>query len=713
MTQNKIELSIVVRDGEGREKSYSFAKNRVLIGRTISCDIPLEEAGAGKEHARIEVSSEGAIRLRDLGTSAGTLLNGNRVEDMILLSDGDEVRIGSTNLQVGVKSLSAGLVATEKGGGGRWKTYEMPHRPVLNIAQLWGDAVIAVRRFGKSSKHVLHTIFFSIAVLAVEAWFTYEYYLSLHGFYLKGKMADYGPQLTTVILCFVVADILIFLMVRDLFIWPRYFQSKTVRVGQSRRADFFVPSDVLGKKVYDLIVRFRGRPALNLKNQAVTGKVLVDGQILSIAELKKTSLVKEKFYLPLNYKIRARLEVGHATFILGLDPALREPKGAILSRINVPILASFGLAFFINALFLLALMAAPRTEPVVRISSSHSRSFKTLIRAEKRKREEKKDKKKKVEIKKKEEKKEEKKEDKDKALDDEVDKAPLLEEKIKKEEKRVITRKIELKPAKKSLTSDLQLKKKKKKLSSMTTPVSKKKVRSAGALGALQNAGMKVMGSNFGSGDLNIDSSFAPVGDLAITGLGDGSGVDVGGSADSDPFDLSNVAGSTVSLDGESGPIAGGFNASVGADGAAIRGETLISGKDFDELRKKKVSSSVKSHKLKDKAVKITPSAKFGMSGGGKLDREVVKKYIRKQLAKIRWCYQKAFQKNPNLEGKVTVSFIISPTGSVMSSKVSKSTLRDKELEKCIEQKILTWRFPAPKGGGVVKVNYPFVLRKQ
>ena len=152
----------------------------------------------------------------------------------------------------------------------------------------------------------------------------------------------------------------------------------------------------------------------------------------------------------------------------------------------------------------------------------------------------------------------------------------------------------------------------------------------------------------------------------------------------------------------------------MGAEGAAIHGgQADLMGKDLAELDKKKLASSVKGPQFKERQVKITPEAKFDMSGGGKLDREVVKEYIRKQLAMIKWCYQTAFQRKPDLEGKLTVSFVISPTGSVMKATVINSTLGDPELHKCIENKVMTWKFPAPQGGGVVKVNYPFVLRKQ
>ncbi len=167
MTQGQTEITIVVRDEKGKEKSYSFAKTRILIGRTVSCDVPLEEISAGKEHARLEVSDEGAIKLVDLGTSTGTLLNGNQVSESILVSDGDELKIGETTLLVRVKRRAEeGLARGRSSGEARWKAYEIAHRPVLNIAQLWGDAVIAVQRYGKSSKHIIHSVVF-VALIAL------------------------------------------------------------------------------------------------------------------------------------------------------------------------------------------------------------------------------------------------------------------------------------------------------------------------------------------------------------------------------------------------------------------------------------------------------------------------------------------------------------------------------------------------------------------
>ena len=200
--------------------------------------------------------------------------------------------------------------------------------------------------------------------------------------------------------------------------------------------------------------------------------------------------------------------------------------------------------------------------------------------------------------------------------------------------------------------------------------------------------------------------------DSAVTDYRVDSGAELNGSADSNPSGISTVRPAVPLEEGPEGPGGGGFSSSVGADGNALSGRELVSSEEIEEMGRKKITSSVKNPKFLEKNVKITPSADFTMEGSGELAEDVVRKYVGQQMAKIRWCYQKAFEKNPNLDGELTVSFVVSPTGSVMSAKVVSSTLDDDDLEGCIENKVLTWRFPAPKGGGVVKINYQFALLK-
>lgn len=94
----------------------------------------------------------------------------------------------------------------------------------------------------------------------------------------------------------------------------------------------------------------------------------------------------------------------------------------------------------------------------------------------------------------------------------------------------------------------------------------------------------------------------------------------------------------------------------------------------------------------------------------GSLSREVIRRTIRRHVNEVRFCYEQELSQRPDLAGRVTVSFIISQTGAVASSGVQSSTLSNAAVESCIVTAVRRWTFPAPDGGGVVGVNYPFVL---
>ena len=97
----------------------------------------------------------------------------------------------------------------------------------------------------------------------------------------------------------------------------------------------------------------------------------------------------------------------------------------------------------------------------------------------------------------------------------------------------------------------------------------------------------------------------------------------------------------------------------------------------------------------------------------GSLSREVIRRVIRRHINEVRFCYEQELNSRPDLEGRVQVSFIISPTGAVQSASVGASTISNARVEGCIVQAVRRWTFPAPDGGGVVGVNYPFVLSSE
>lgn len=94
----------------------------------------------------------------------------------------------------------------------------------------------------------------------------------------------------------------------------------------------------------------------------------------------------------------------------------------------------------------------------------------------------------------------------------------------------------------------------------------------------------------------------------------------------------------------------------------------------------------------------------------GSLDKELIRRIIRRHINEVKFCYERELTRTPNMEGRVMVNFTIGPTGAVVASIVQSSTLGNPVVEQCIAAALRRWEFPRPQGG-IVVVTYPFVLK--
>ncbi len=114
-------LVLVVRAGPDRGKHVALpATGSVVIGRAEDADLVLEDALASGHHTRVSSGPDG-LRIRDLGSTNGTKLNGEQIDDEAELGRGDEIRIGSTIIAVtspeGVAARPAPPTVFEKSNG--------------------------------------------------------------------------------------------------------------------------------------------------------------------------------------------------------------------------------------------------------------------------------------------------------------------------------------------------------------------------------------------------------------------------------------------------------------------------------------------------------------------------------------------------------------------------------------------------------------------
>jgi diguanylate cyclase (GGDEF)-like protein len=69
----------------------------VVVGRGPGCNVRLDDDTVSRHHCRIHVEPDGSVILTDLGSTNGTLVNGRRVEQVVL-AEGDKVQVGTSTV---------------------------------------------------------------------------------------------------------------------------------------------------------------------------------------------------------------------------------------------------------------------------------------------------------------------------------------------------------------------------------------------------------------------------------------------------------------------------------------------------------------------------------------------------------------------------------------------------------------------------------------
>jgi pSer/pThr/pTyr-binding forkhead associated (FHA) protein len=75
-------------------KEYYIIDNELTLGRNTDNDIFIKDPFVSKRHFKI-VEDEGEYYLEDLNSANGTFLNREKIEDVVKLSNGDNIRVGN------------------------------------------------------------------------------------------------------------------------------------------------------------------------------------------------------------------------------------------------------------------------------------------------------------------------------------------------------------------------------------------------------------------------------------------------------------------------------------------------------------------------------------------------------------------------------------------------------------------------------------------
>jgi Ca-activated chloride channel family protein len=97
------------------------------------------------------------------------------------------------------------------------------------------------------------------------------------------------------------------------------------------------------------------------------------------------------------------------------------------------------------------------------------------------------------------------------------------------------------------------------------------------------------------------------------------------------------------------------------------------------------------------------------VSVNGHLPPEVIQRIVHQNYGRFRLCYEGGIRNNPNLQGRVTVKFIIDRSGAVSMTADGGSDLPDQAVVQCVTRGFANLSFPQPQDG-MVTVVYPLIM---
>lgn len=92
----------------------------------------------------------------------------------------------------------------------------------------------------------------------------------------------------------------------------------------------------------------------------------------------------------------------------------------------------------------------------------------------------------------------------------------------------------------------------------------------------------------------------------------------------------------------------------------------------------------------------------------GELDKAIIRRYLRRQLPKIQYCYEKQLLVDGTIAGNVATEFVIAADGKVVEAT---SQGMDESVAECVTSVIRAIEFPRSKTQTRTRVTYPFGFR--
>jgi len=645
-----VPLRFDVYRGATLERSEELDQEIIKVGKLSSSHLRVDDPAVSRMHAVIEVTGEDEAHIIDLGSARGTLVNGERINKH-LLRTGDRVQLGNAVVVVWV---GAADIARAHAG-----------EEAIPAAAAGGAAAPEAGAAHEAGEPPAEAP-------ARPAKPKFE--VGAVQFYYQQQQAAQDARLAAEGAALVIDDptgghvLEVVEMTGDtVHSVELYRPGESVFLGEGRRkgqVQYVVDTEPLGVARFPLVRSIGEQFGLTFTS-TMSGQVQAPDEaarpLAAIAEAGEAIPSPDvsgghQYMLPADS--RARLHIGGATFLLHVVPAPKLAAYGTVQQLSRAEAGYMGLSLLGHALFLfLAFIVPPEIEGFRLDSFDASNRFVQFIVMPDRQEE-----------------------------PDVPDWFNEMKEREKKKKKKSAAKA----KGKEGKAGKKDAKDKNKRMA-IKGPADAKaiqirrekiraKVRNIGALAALSSGGMS--STLFGSD--------RTIGRDAINAMGGWTGATVGVSQGYGGF-------------GAVGMGRGGGGVSENSIGVGTLG-TLGRGGG-----KRKFGRGAA--RLGERASRVPKVIPGKASVTGALDKQIIRRVINKNRQGIKYCYDKELQKKKDLHGKIVVKFVIAPNGRVIKASIRESTMGSSKVEKCIVGRVKRFKFPAPKGGGIVEVSYPFIFK--
>ncbi|QDE98690.1 adventurous gliding motility protein GltG [Myxococcus xanthus] len=633
-----VPLTLKVFKGDSLVASKDYERDIIKIGRLSSAHLCLEDEKVSRIHSVIEVASDGAMSIIDMGSVEGTYVNGKRVTKG-LLSFGDEIRVGGTTIRLENPAAVAAVNLAAAAANSEVVTEKNPviAAPAEGLAQ----AAVAAPAAGAIDPSFAATQQNPVAAPAEPAPAPVVAAPEEAAARVRTVRRTKSSGPLGVGLRFAWGD----QRVGEFFLAPG--RKGAFVVGSAAGVDFVMGDARLGAPTFDA-VRSDGQSFTVRFTAKMKGELTRQGETLdlkAVIESGKASHEGDAYSLTLDADDFVWVDLGGVTLEVAFQPVPKRVVVPLGEAVDYTALNIFLVLFFIATAFVITAMnrTGAGDEYADELSTDNARIAKLIIKPP------------------------------------ETQKNKFLERLNQQKEQKKSGE-----MAAKNRGDEGQMgKKEAPKTNNRTAPKGdpNKKDEARALTAKIFGGGKGGISTVFGKSGLGGDLKSA-MGNMFGAKAGNSGGF--GGMGLRGTSGGGGGTGDTIGIGGIGTKGRGGGTGTYGSGVGVLGGKQSVD-------------------------VGITSSDPEVM---GSLDKELIRQVIHRNRGQIRYCFESLLNRFPKLGGKVAVKFVIAGNGTVASSSVAQTTAGNAELETCVAGRVRTWKFPEPKGGGVVVVTYPFIFKQ-